>query len=267
VYYINSSDGSIIWTLAAGGKSNFATQEFNFSFQHDARIRMENDTHTLLTLYDNGSNGFNKTSDYSSGMIILLDHNAGSANLIKSYWAPIPGAIKSDSQGNMQLLDSGYVFQGYGSVDAISEHKPDGTPVFFAQFGAYPVMNYRAFTSQWQGYPTTRPSLYSYAKNLTAPNTLYASWNGATEVATWRFWGGDSANGDFEMLGDAQKVGFETGFTANGFSAYVFVEAMGADGTSWRNSTIQKTYVPSGALASACDDVQCPLATAYGGVP
>src|ERR1700761_6796842 len=151
VYNINSTDGSIIWRLSAGGHTDFACQDFNFSFQHDARFVFENDTHTIISLWDNASNGFNKTSTYSSGMIISLDRNAHTATLLANYSAPVPGGIRSDSQGNFEVMSNGNVFINYGSVPAVSEHKADGTPVLFATFGVYPVMNYRGFSFNWTG--------------------------------------------------------------------------------------------------------------------
>ncbi|KAK4937614.1 hypothetical protein LTR66_015173, partial [Elasticomyces elasticus] len=62
LYYINASDHSIIWRLSYFGTSDFKCDNFNFSFQHDARLLFENDTTTILSIFDNASDGANRTA-------------------------------------------------------------------------------------------------------------------------------------------------------------------------------------------------------------
>ncbi|KAM0714038.1 hypothetical protein Q7P37_011002 [Cladosporium fusiforme] len=272
IYSINATDRNIIWRLSCPGTdasqpSDFECQNgLNFSSQHDARFISENDTHTVISIFDDASNGFNKTAPQSSGMVISLDHNDNTATLISQTFAPPEGGILSDSQGNSQHLPDNHVFHGWGSIGAISEHAPDSNgdmqPVLYATFADVTrpgsVMNYRAFSFEWQSTPsTTKPAVYSYARNTSSPNAIYVSWNGATTVATWNFYAADEIGQDFVAIGSSAKQGFETVFRAEAFHRWVMVEAVGSDGASLRNSSFQPAFVPSEGLVGACDEVEC----------
>ncbi|OCK85415.1 hypothetical protein K432DRAFT_421785 [Lepidopterella palustris CBS 459.81] len=240
IYCIDSSDGSIVWQLSCGGvNASFVVEGFNFSFQHDARFVLENDTHTIISIFDNASNGFNGSATESSGMVISIDLNAKIATLLSRTVAPIPGGILSDSQGNTQILSNGAVFHGWGSVAAISETNSKGEAVLFASYGAYPVMNYRAYSYPWNGFPLDKPALVAPAQtqNYSTPIVAYVSWNGATEVKSWRFWGSTSNAGPFSNMGMVNKAGFETTFTSPVYNPFIFVEAVGFNGESWANSS------------------------------
>jgi hypothetical protein len=54
---------------------------------------------------------------------------------------------------------------------------------------------------------------------------LYASWNGATEVASWQVVAGSSPDKLKPVGSAAPKVGFETAITVRGAEPYVGVEA------------------------------------------
>ena len=60
--------------------------------------------------------------------------------------------------------------------------------------------------------------------------TVYASWNGATEVASWQLLGGESPEA-LAPLGTTPSAGFETSLQTPGPEAYVEVEALNATGT------------------------------------
>lgn len=265
LYNINATDGSIIWTFSAGGQyTDFDCTNFNFSYQHDARFVSENETHTTLSLYDNASNGFNNTSPESSAMVIMLDHTTGKATMQTRITAPPQaGGILSSSQGNTQMLPNGNFFNGWGNVDALSEHTADGTPLLLATWGAYPVMNYRAWSFNWTASPKTQPALYSFARNASAPTSVFVSWNGATEVKSWKFYGGAEKGSVENVLGETDKTGFETAFSADGYNAWVSVEALDAQGTVLSRSDPWRTFVPNAVYADSCDDVACPEATGY----
>lgn len=236
--------------------------------QHDARFLSENDTHIVISLFDNASNGLNKTAPQSSGMVISLSHVSKTATLLSQTFAPLDGGILSDSQANSQHLPDDHVFHGWGSIGAISEHALDENgeyeTVLFATFADTTrpgsVMNYRAFSFEWQSTPsTTKPAVYSYAQNSSSPNAIYVSWNGATTVAKWRFYAADEIGEEFMLIGQNGKEGFETLFRAGEFHRWVMVEAVGPDGSSLRNSSFQPTFVPSEGLVGVCDGVGCEV--------
>ena len=80
IYRISGVDGHIIWRLGGcyKGISDFSMEEgLPFFWQHHARIRSENATHLIISLFDNESEdmdrGFNKGHTPPVGKIIVLD--------------------------------------------------------------------------------------------------------------------------------------------------------------------------------------------------
>jgi hypothetical protein len=59
--------------------------------------------------------------------------------------------------------------------------------------------------------------------------TVYASWNGATEVASWRVLSGGDLD-KLEPAGSAPRRGFETAVTVYTHQPYVAVEAIDSKG-------------------------------------
>ena len=53
--------------------------------------------------------------------------------------------------------------------------------------------SYRSFKVDWVGLPNTPPDIAMKYRN---DQTVYVSWNGATEVATWTLQGTDSSDWD-----------------------------------------------------------------------
>lgn len=264
IYCVNASDQNILWKLSFLGNSDFDIQGFNFSYQHDARWVSDDDDVSVISFFDNAWNGFgdhdeNASADMSAGMFVSLNHTDNTAKLLSITYPPYQ--TTSLSQGNTQVLDNGNIFHGWGDVPEISEHDSDGNVILAASFAnkQAAIMSYRAFSSNnWKSTPAnTVPSVYSYAENDTAPNYIYTSWNGATEVATWHYYGAQNIGEEFKYLGDTPKDGFETLWMADGFYRWVMVEAVDSDGTSLRNSSFQPTFTPSEALMSACTETGC----------
>ncbi len=230
--------------------------------QHDALFVSENSTTTVISLFDNASNGFDNTASYSSGMLIAIDNSTNQATLLNSYNGQ-DGRYLSASQGNFQRLPNGNAFLGWGNHAAFSEQAEDGSLVLVADFASTGTMHYRAYKFNWTATPLGRPALYTYAHNTSAPTAFYVSWNGATEVTAWRFYTASSPSSVFNLLGNTSKAGFETFYTVPDFQAFLMVEAVAANGTGLANSSVTSTFVPGPGLAASCSDTLCPLAQAY----
>ncbi len=266
LYKVSGQDGHIIWRLG-GIASDFSFPPgLNFSFQHDARFREENDTTTIISLFDNASNGYNQTSRYSSGMILKLDHKNNEVTLLQNFIAPYQ--FISASQGNLQVLgrnrdwNTSNVFLGWGKNAYISEYGPHGRMVQQGHFASEGAMHYRAFKYNFTSNPTDAPALYTYALNTSAPTSYWMSWNGATKVASWRVYSSDDRDGPWTVVGTVKKNGFETMFTAQEYYPWSIVESLDAEGKRLRNSTRAiRTFVPSAELAAACNGLGCPNAT------
>ncbi|PKY08961.1 hypothetical protein P168DRAFT_301562 [Aspergillus campestris IBT 28561] len=274
VYKISGRDGSILWKLH-GADPSFANLDFSFSQQHDARWLTENATHTALSLFNNGWNGFNKTHDFSSGMVIVIDHVGQTAEQVHRYEPPPDRLTLSSSQGNMQTTEQGTVVVGWGNRAAISEHDAEGGLLFWGTLGQPPnttsttsLMNYRAQKFRWDGDPTDIPALWAYAPSLeqnSTSTTLYASWNGATRVRHWRFYGSVSQHtGPYELLQEVVKDGFETTCSVARYVRWSYVEAVDGEGSVLGKSQSRFTFTPSGALRGICGQGSCANAAAFG---
>ncbi|KAL4905438.1 hypothetical protein BDW74DRAFT_185001 [Aspergillus multicolor] len=219
VICISQETGEILWTL--GGRANDFQdlsdgQATSFSWQHDARWHADSNT---LTLFDNAAHAHSDPDFQSRGMTIYLDVAKREATLLGAFYHPYH--TKSVSQGNLQVLDdSGRVLIGWGHSAAYSEFSADGQLQCNVHFGASAywdfgrVVSYRAFKADWVGNPQSQPDA------LVVGDTVYVSWNGATEVASWRLetwnFGPNEAVDEPDLTEDVvvvlehAKTGFET---------------------------------------------------------
>ncbi|KAF7173449.1 hypothetical protein CNMCM6106_007545 [Aspergillus hiratsukae] len=239
IYKISGTDGSIIWQLG-GTQSSFQLANYNFSYQHDARFREENETTTVLSLFDNGSNRHQNTSSTSSGMIVSIDHSTNTSTLVRQYYAPGDGLL-SPSQGNAQVLPNRNVLIGWGSKPSISEHTEDGTAIFFATLASPDSQNYRAFKCNWTAKPSDSPALRAYSASTNSPTTFWVSWNGATDVDGWRIHATTPASDEFMPLDVIHSQGFQTTFVSTSYHPRSFAEGIAADGSSLANSSVVDT--------------------------
>ena len=214
VYKIERTTGEVMWRL--GGKnSDFQMGEgTRTAFQHDAR-RHEGGT---ITIFDNGAHP--QVHEESRAILVDLDEQEMSATLVRAY-SP-PQKLISTSQGNAQLLPEGNVFVGWGSQPFISEFSYDGELVLNGRFPP-DGESYRAFRFPWSGHPTDDPAV-ALERLSDEKVKLYASWNGATEVASWEVLAGRRP-GRLEPLGSVPRDGFETPMLAQTTHSYFAVRA------------------------------------------
>ena len=91
----------------------------------------------------------------------------------------------------MQALADGDVFVGWGSEPYFSEFSAGGQLLYDAHMhGSY--QSYRAYRFPWTGTPARPARDRGERGQPSGPVTVYASWNGATEVASWRVLAGPS---------------------------------------------------------------------------
>jgi hypothetical protein len=135
--------------------------------------------------------------------------------------------LLSPTQGNVQVLPNGNVFVGWGSAPVISEFDHEGELLFSADFPTEGE-TYRAFRFPWKGFPEDAPAIAAESGSGDEV-TLYASWNGATEVATWQVLAGNRP-GKLKGLVSAPRQGFETVITASTTEPYVGLQAKDSTG-------------------------------------
>ena len=218
IFKLDRNTGEVVWRLG-GEKSDFEMGPgTRFALQHDARPHPDG----TITIFDNGSPS---TVEQSRGIVVEVDEDAMRATLVREYTHP--DKLFSATQGSMQVLPNGNVFVGWGSSPAISEFNHDGELLFSASFPTEGE-TYRAFRFPWKGFPEDSPAIAAESGQGDEV-TLYASWNGATEVASWQVLAGSGPE-ELEPIGSAPRKGFETVITANITEPYVGLQAKDASG-------------------------------------
>ncbi|KIK62494.1 hypothetical protein GYMLUDRAFT_126512, partial [Collybiopsis luxurians FD-317 M1] len=229
--YLLDSIGDIIWQMG-GKKSNFNFSEgANFTWQHHARIH---DSSTL-SVFNNGASQWEQDFPYSQGLLLNFDCSDREVSLINAR-SPFNRTVTT-SQGSVQFLENGESIIGWGSIPSFSQHDRHGNIKWSAQFAseADSVSAYRVFLHNWVGRPTTPPSMQISNTSTSTNVTVYAWWNGATEVMAWKLFGSTAWSPLAPVyLNAVSKVDFETTLTYTGDydEGYVFfqVAAMNANG-------------------------------------
>jgi hypothetical protein len=224
VYKLNRETGKIMWRLG-GKKSDFAMGAgTKFGWQHDARRQADG----TITIFDNSAAP--PIAKFSRVLVIRADTNGETATLVRSY--KHPEDLLAPFEGNAQVLPNGNVFVGWGAVPYMSELDPNGRVVLDIRFGKglakitkpdQDADTYRAYRFEWEGRPDDRPAV------VIKGNTLYVSWNGATEVARWQVLSGKDV-GHLTALTSAAKTGFETAIPIQTSEDFVAVRALDENG-------------------------------------
>jgi Arylsulfotransferase (ASST) len=195
VYKIDRSSGAVIWRLG-GRKSDFKLGPgTSFAWQHDARSHGDG---SLLTLFNNADDP--RVQPQSSGLALSLDFKRMQASLAHRYTHAPPQL--AHAFGSVQLQPNGNVLVGWGTTPWFTEYTAAGSTVLDARLPPG-GQNYRTLRFPWVGAPTGSPALAARG------GVLYASWNGATEVHSWRVLRGPSA-GALKPGVTVPRHGFET---------------------------------------------------------
>jgi len=228
-YKIDRKGGGILWRLG-GKRGDFRMGEGTPTrYQHDARRRPDG----TLTIFDNGEEGENERS---RAIVVDLDEAGMSAGLVREYVHT--GRRLSVTQGNAQTLPNGNAFVGWGSEPGFSEFHGDGELLFDANFPRG-VESYRAFRFPWVGRPGDEPAVAAEPGPSPGEISVHASWNGATEVASWGILAGPDLD-RMRTLGVVPWNGFETSAAARTDEPYVGVEALDRRGrTLGRSAAIR----------------------------
>lgn len=239
IFKVSGEDGSVMWRL--GGNLSSFTQDFNFSRQHDARWISSTPEREVVSFLDNASDENTNTSSSSSALIVELDHQTKRASILKRIVRPDKGL--SRLRGNHQVLPNDHSFVCWSENSFISEHNVDGDILMEAKFFSRRFVTYRAYKFNFTSTPSTLPTVKAIAYGASekkATTVIYVSWNGATEVSSWRF--RDSVSG--KVLGERERTGFETSFHAEGYHGRVHAEALSSSGERLGSSLKMVTDMP-----------------------
>jgi hypothetical protein len=227
LYDINAHTGAVTWRLA-GKKSSFTLGAgVAFAYQHNAEWLPNGD----ISLFDD--EGAPPVKPPSRGELVKLDLKAKTATL-DGQLVRGSGPLITTSQGNMQSLPGGGWMVGWGGLPNFTEFNSQGQIVFDAQLPKG-ENSYRVYRESWSARPTVAPAIAARtivaqgAVSPPSPNmVVYASWNGATAVASWQVLAGPSA-AHLAVVASTPRSGFETAITT-AQAAVVEVRALSAAG-------------------------------------
>jgi Arylsulfotransferase (ASST) len=226
-YAIDERTGAVVWTLGGKHSSFKLGTGVEFAFQHDVLVHTKGRLN--VTLFDDGG-GPPRVHSQSRAIRVRIDGKEKTATLVaQDLHAP---ALTASFEGNVQALRDGDEFVGWGQQPYFSEFDSTGRMVFDGRFVG-DNSSYRAYRYPWTGTPGSPPDVAALASGATT--NVYASWNGATEVSSWRVLAGASS-GALQAVATAPKQGFETQIPIHS-APYVAVQALNRAGQVLGTST------------------------------
>ncbi len=225
-YLVDIATGRIEWTLG-GRHSSF---EFGpgaaFQWQHDVKLQ----SGSTVSMFDDhccqltGGGTSVPATAASRGLVLELDQSTHTAKLVAQY--PGGNQFETEYMGDTQPLANGNTFVGWGSEPYFSEYSHSGQRLLQASFPGSDL-SYRETLDPWVGEPLTQPA--GAARKRDGGTTVYASWNGATRVVSWRVLAA-VGSGRLSTVASAARSGFETAIPVPAGYTSFKVQALGAAG-------------------------------------
>jgi hypothetical protein len=220
LYDVDLLTGAIRWRLG-GAHSDFKLGSgTRFYWQHDAEWQPGG----LISLFDNGSDP--PKEKQSRGLLLDPNLSAHTVTLAKQFVNPAK-TLLAESQGDTLGLPGGNWLMGYGRLPNFTEYSPSGHVLFDASLGPE-VQDFRTYFSAWSARAPGAPSVVARPAGAGAID-VSVSWNGATEVASWRVLAGASP-ATLATVATAAKTGFQTTISAPSAGPYVTVQALDGSG-------------------------------------
>ncbi|MFL5830839.1 MAG: MFS transporter [Solirubrobacteraceae bacterium] len=205
-YRVNGHTGQIDWRLGGRHSSFKLGPNAGFQWQHDVALHPG----ALVSMFDDhccqitGGGTYVSPTGATRALVLKLDQRLHTATLARQYGHGANFAV--DYMGSSQPLAGGGTFVGWGSKPNFSEYDSSGKMVLDVVLPG-PDISYRAKREPWIGLPLYPP--VAAARRQAGKTTVYASWNGATQVASWRVLG-RPPGGKPVSLATADRSGFET---------------------------------------------------------
>jgi hypothetical protein len=124
--------------------------------------------------------------------------------------------------GSLEPLANGNEFVGWGSAPFFTEYDSAGNMLLDARLPGHDL-SYRATVEPWVGTPLYPPA--GAARKTAGRTVVYASWNGATQVRSWRV-----LDGGGKPVASATKSGFETAIPVTQGSRTFRIQALDTHG-------------------------------------
>lgn len=214
-YLVNRSTNAIEWTLSGNPTLSSFTLPANaaFEWQHDVELHNGN----VISVFDdacceivglnaNGTTKLGPPSGPSRALVLKLNLTAHTGSFVSQYLRAKGVSFDTVFLGNTDLLGDGNVAVGWGNQPYFSEFSKSGKLLLY---GAWPIpdISYRTYVQNWVGIPYFPPS--GAVRTSRGKATVYASWDGDTQVTGWRVLAGSNAK-TLKAVATASKTGFET---------------------------------------------------------
>jgi hypothetical protein len=220
LYDVDIHTGGFRWRLGGSHSSFRLSSGTRFYWQHDAEWQPGG----LISVFDNGSDP--PKEKQSRGL--LLDPNlvTHTVSLVRQFTNPTK-TLLAESQGNTLNLSTGentagHWLMGYGGLPNFTEYDASGHVLLDGTLGKN-VQSFRTYLSPWSAQA---PGVPAVAVN---GSSVAVSWNGATNVASWRVLGGSSASA-LTPVASGARTGFQTAISVPTSAAYVAVQALDPSG-------------------------------------
>ena len=219
VYKIRLATGSVMWKLGGKHSSFKMGRGTRTAYQHDAVMHSGG----LLTIFDDGASP--AVHPQSRAVLERLNVRKRTATLVHEYdHAP---KLLAGVEGSVERLANRHTFVGWGMEPYFTEFDRRGRQIFDGRLVSGNA-SYRAYEFRWQGEPTTVPNIAA-RKHGKDSTTVWASWNGATDVSRWRVLAGKSAR-QLTRVATVSRDGFETSIVLDSQRRYVAVQALNSSG-------------------------------------
>ena len=230
LYDVDIRTGATRWQIGGAHSSFKLGPGTHFWWQHDAMWRSGG----LISVFDNGSTP--PKEKQSRGLLLEPNLSSHTVVLRKQFTNP-SRTLLAESQGNTLDLSGGNWLMGYGRLPDFTEYDAAGHVLLDGALGKN-VQDFRTFLGPWTGRPSSSPAVVAKRAG-SASLSVWASWNGATEVAGWRVLAGPSA-GALAPLATVPRHGFETLAKLSTAGPYVQVQALDAQGNTIGTSATVK---------------------------
>jgi hypothetical protein len=222
IYKISARTGRIIWQVGARGDHRITHR---WCYQHDIDPLGNNE----YSLFDDGGVGpicFPGTSEHASrGLIIRVDPSRRPAGVRVVHAFAHHPAIDAGYLGSVQRLSNGDVLVDWGNEPQITQYSPNGKVLMDLSLSHD---SYRGFRYPWVGSPVDRPSVAAHTS--ASGTSVWASWNGSTQVVSWRVLAGATPASLAAVSAPTHRQGFETRISLKRRYAEVAVQALSASG-------------------------------------
>jgi arylsulfotransferase ASST len=242
-YLIDTKTGKIEWTLGGKHSSFKLAAGAAFHWQHDVQLHKGN----VVSMFDDACCSIGTTmgppSGPTRGLVLKLNQASKTATQKAQYTRG--KKFNAAFLGNTDLLPNGNVVIGWGSQPFFSELSSTGKVLLDVAF-PNPDVNYRTYVQRWTGKPSRGPN--AVVRKGPHGALVFASWNGATQLAAWRVLAGKDAKHLAVVVSRHDRSGFETQIKLSSTYKAYKVQALDSKGHVLRTSGVFPTAKPPSAL-------------------